>query len=323
LLIVSDCNLARRGVFVMARRAFSLVELLAVLAIISILAALLLAAVQYAREAGRNSQCRSNLRQLGLAVHQFESTNRRVPPSVMWEDWSEPSSIAAMGVAPHTNHSWMPFILPYMEQSNVARLYDLRSDSRSATNDAARNAYLPIAICPSSVDQTHVDQFNDPVYGAVIGAACDYTVCRRLDLLPSDYLQPLARCGILPPMTIGSFPAVTDGLSNTILIGEAGGRQFRYVTGRQRVPGHPISMWADVSNSFVLTGHSPDGLSTPGPCAINCSNRGFYAFHPGGINATLGDGSVRLVAATAEIDVVAARVTRGSGETDDLSAALR
>ena len=295
------------------RRAFTLVELLVVIAIIGLLVALLMPAIQAAREAARRSHCASNLRQLGLATHNFESTFRYLPPSNLWRDpYNDNRSIKLLGVAPATGHSWFIFLAPFAEQANLANQYDRQCDSRSTTNDAARLTFLPLLQCPSTVETSQTDQFTAAPYGVVAGGISDYTTVTHVDPAITGNTPAL---GLFQTRTISTLASVSDGLSNTLAFGEDTSRQAAYVRGRQRVPGHPVSMWSDGVDSMILTGHTADGTAAPGPCPVNCSNlAGLYAFHPGGINVALADGSTRFLEETIDLRVLVSLVTKAGGD---------
>jgi prepilin-type N-terminal cleavage/methylation domain-containing protein len=311
------------GVAVMKRCAFTLVELLAVIAVISVLAALLLPAVQVAREVGRRAQCHSNLRQLGLAVHSFESARHCLPPAGFWRTGQNiPESMNKLGVTPYTDHSWMVFLLEYVEQSNVGDTYNRSCDSLSPANANARSARLPILRCPSSPARDELATMGSP-FGIVSGGTSDYVVCRRLD-------EPLARSlgfvgtpgdlvsfySALPPRQVGYFSAVVDGLSNTLMITESAARNSHYITGQHVVNDVPLRViWAATDNTMVLVGHTPDGLTWPGPCMVNCSNvNGLYAFHTSGACGVLADGSVRMIETGIDVPTMAALVTRAGND---------
>jgi prepilin-type N-terminal cleavage/methylation domain-containing protein/prepilin-type processing-associated H-X9-DG protein len=132
-------------------RGFTLVELLVVIAIIGILVALLLPAVQAAREAARRMQCTNNLKQIGLSIHNHESAKKQFPIGSQGRDLPG----GAYGTKIRT--PFIPHILPYIEQGNIASQYDLKSNFNAAINDIPRSQWLPFMKCPS--DQTQ-DQWT-------------------------------------------------------------------------------------------------------------------------------------------------------------------
>ncbi|WP_165249328.1 DUF1559 domain-containing protein [Paludisphaera soli] len=126
------------------RRGFTLIELLVVIAIIAVLIALLLPAVQSAREAARRAQCTNNLKQLGLAVHNFESTNSEFPPGI------GPAPLAAPSLGGGTRVGVQALILPYLEQANLYGTFNLQLEINStAENDTARCQQISAMLCPS------------------------------------------------------------------------------------------------------------------------------------------------------------------------------
>src|SRR4029078_2182351 len=114
------------------RRAFTLVELLVVIAIIGVLVALLLPAVQFARESARRMQCSSNMRQFGVAMHTYHDTMKVLPAGIDGKSMS--------------THA---YLLPFMEYSNVHRLIDFSQSTSNASNAVARGTKVPIFNCPS------------------------------------------------------------------------------------------------------------------------------------------------------------------------------
>jgi prepilin-type N-terminal cleavage/methylation domain-containing protein/prepilin-type processing-associated H-X9-DG protein len=138
-----------------SRKGFTLIELLVVIAIIAILIGLLLPAVQKVREAAARAQCTNNLKQLGLACHNYESTYKSLPPGAL----SNPSG--------GTTASILVIILPYMEQANLYKQFDLKSDlNNSASNYFARTQNVPIYLCPSDPEQTGLAQVGNVPPGA-------------------------------------------------------------------------------------------------------------------------------------------------------------
>jgi prepilin-type N-terminal cleavage/methylation domain-containing protein len=136
------------------RRGFTLVELLVVIAIIGILVALLLPAIQSAREAARRAQCGGHIRQLGLALQNFHSAHRTFPPSSMWRDSAGQPDITTMQSSgshslPTLYENWVVTILPQIEAADLRKCIDVTQPMSAATNANARGARLPIMICPS------------------------------------------------------------------------------------------------------------------------------------------------------------------------------
>jgi prepilin-type N-terminal cleavage/methylation domain-containing protein len=125
------------------RRAFTLVELLVVIAIIGVLVALLLPAVQAAREAARRSQCGNNLKQIGLAVLNHDAAKGRFPAG---------STAAGTGIESVNSSQWSVELLPYAEQASVYALWDRTQDFNRPLNQKLREAFLPLYLCPTDVD---------------------------------------------------------------------------------------------------------------------------------------------------------------------------
>jgi len=294
-----------------------------VIAIIGILVALLLPAVQAAREAARRSTCTNNMRQMGLALHSFHDVFQVLPPGKL----DSTSTLAEIqntykkfNIPVGTKHSWAQFILPFMEQQNVADLYDWTSDWSDASNQAAREKYIVTFSCPS----VPLERPRYSSTGSSRGACSDYSVVTAV--------QPELYTKVSPPLIdantnaylegpmytnrLHAFRDILDGTSNTFLVAEDGGRPKKFQGGGKLISGTTSgSAWADSENNFTVHGIDTSCGANFVNCPINCCNvNEIYAFHTAGANTTLADGSCRFFAKNIDIRVVAAFVTRSAGE---------
>jgi prepilin-type N-terminal cleavage/methylation domain-containing protein/prepilin-type processing-associated H-X9-DG protein len=304
------------------RNAFTLVELLVVIAIIGVLVALLLPAVQAAREAARRMSCGNNLKQIGLAYANYESANKVLPPCFM-------------GYPPNKSHGWGEFILPYIEQQALYDKIDFSQAASAAANQPAVTTWIKGFVCPSTPDQKR--PYATATYG---GIGADYHPIRGINLGFWN-LAGLTTPAVIPPPppVLGSgtaqdtldnvgalhadiynrFANITDGLSNTILVLENSGAPQQYIKQQKHQPGILLSYqggWGDsTSGAFRLYGASADGLTHPGTCTINCTNKySLFGFHPGGAQVVLADGSVRMMNQNINPLTLVAFITKAEGE---------
>jgi prepilin-type N-terminal cleavage/methylation domain-containing protein len=262
---------------------FTLIELLVVIAIIGVLIALLLPAVQAAREAGRRTQCVNSMKQMGLAVHNFHDTYNKLPTGGKWP-WSVDKQ-----QGPDYGSGWPVQILPFLEQK---ALHDLPHATRQVTG-------LPIWFCPSRRKPTFYS-------ASPFSALMDYASATPADS-PNSWdqfwygrifsddntmlTQPLPNYrGMIvrwPQST--TFASSTDGLTNTLMLGEKWLDKRNYSNGDW----HDDAGWTDGWDPDIIryTGFQPI------PDSFGAPNSGyqFGSAHPAGINYAMGDGSVHHI----------------------------
>lgn len=300
----------------MHRRGFTLVELLVVIAIIGVLVALLLPAVQAAREAARRIKCSSQLRQVGLAMHNFHDTHGCLPPGNVQGASLTPAH-AKFSIATGTEHGWGVFLLPFVEQQNLYEPYRWDRSWDATENLPVVRQHVAVYLCPSSAGGKRVDMGNKQ-------AACgDYGVLNEIrsqvKLFDAGYIDAESRYaphGMMLANQLQRFSDCTDGLSSTMWLVEDAARPIVHDARRSVLSGATSGAgWADSDNSFALEGYLPDCSADQANCAVNCCNRNeIYAFHPAGSNVGIGDGSVRFLAKDIELRIVARLVTRAGGE---------
>jgi prepilin-type N-terminal cleavage/methylation domain-containing protein/prepilin-type processing-associated H-X9-DG protein len=282
------------------RPAFTLIELLVVIAIIAILIGLLVPAVQQIRESANRTQCTNNLKQLGLALHAHHDTYRGFPPAKV--------------TVPRT-HGWAPYLLPFLEQVPLYRQYRFdRNWDHAATNDrdpgGPNSARLALLLCPSAPDGR---------VGTRNRGLTDYSPINQITR-PNPFVTKMPPSdptwiGVLGLNVRRRIAAIRDGTSNTFLMAEDAGRNQTWLMDQMVSSGGSTGAWANPGNSIVVSGFNPTTGTSPGPCAVNCSNNNeVYAFHPGGANALFGDGSVRLLRAGTDVNIIIALTTRARGE---------
>jgi len=304
-------------------RGFTLIELLVVIAIIAVLIALLLPAVQSAREAARRAHCTNNLKQIGIAFHNYAGVHNGFPPT-------------AFGVSrPNLEQfgGWCAQILGFIEQPQVYAAYNFELGFHLPQNQSAVRTVLSVYICPSA------PRPMNPVNNVVVftgstgnpdpnlyAAAGDYFTARSY--VESWYTTPLVEhIGALDQVVYTPLSSIQDGLSTTMLTYECAGKPDYYERGRFRSafpnPSSPNAIdrwwshgaWAGFMNMRIVS-FAGGQYQYDGPCIINCHNgwNGVYSFHPGGINALSCDGSARFVKESVAKSIVKAYVTRAEQE---------
>ena len=311
----------------MDRTGFTLVELLVVIAIIGILVALLLPAVQAAREAARRLQCGNNLKQIGLALLNYEGTFRIFPPAS-----TGPSGTAVP--PPPYRHGWVAMTLSWIEQDNVQQGYNFNVHWYDPPNADVIQVPLAVYHCPSA-DFGRTATSKAAVFGVRTAAAWDYASVNVSSYVPgyAGTANAERRKGVMNDREASRIADIMDGTSNTLMVSEDANRPQLWVRGRHRTDiiaqtsNYPAGIvglgevtggvWAEHQKAVSLGGASPDGTMTigGGPCAVNCTNDWeLYSMHPGGVQGLFADGSVRFLAATLPITVLGALSSRAGEE---------
>ena len=294
-------------------RGFTLIELLVVIAIIAVLISLLLPAVQQAREAARRSQCKNNLKQHGLAMHNYHDTHNVLPASLM-------------SVNPQLN-TWLIQILPFLDQANTYNQFDSNKAWNAVPNRQMGLQHVPTYLCPSSTQEraTRVNNNNQTINGQQA-----YTYHYQGNAGPSGTNpvtnQPyevrvltLGNAGLQGMLYMNSavrFRDATDGLSTTFLIGEL---SWTKAVGPGPNLYYPYDSWtrsnAGSTEIKSKTIANPiNAIAAGDGDAIWTSEISFGSDHTGGTHFLMSDGSVRFVAENISMPVYRATASRNGSE---------
>lgn len=318
------------------RQAFTLVELLVVVAIMGVLIGLLLPAVQAAREAGRRTACASNMRQLGLALHHLHDHLRRFPAG-----WSGVATghVPAEAADELPGWAWSAHLLPQIEEQATFDMIDFRrpvfDPTNQALHEAVRTRGVPVFLCPSdgrgpteqaglfgigqddhAEEHDHHEEHGDhsaeeeghgfhPVDGPELGVLCQvaksnyvgsFGWAREIDKAPAG------GDGVFFRNSRVSFKDVIDGLSKTVLVGERGSRLgcstwLGAISGAEALRARVVGT---VDHALNADGHFDD----------------YSSGHPRGVQFVFGDAGVRFVAEDIDLEVLRGLCTRAGGEIE-------
>jgi prepilin-type N-terminal cleavage/methylation domain-containing protein/prepilin-type processing-associated H-X9-DG protein len=314
------------------RPAFTLIELLVVIAIIAVLIGLLVPAVQKVRDAAARTQCLNNLKQIGLALLDYESANRHFPAGHVCHSYNGQGATNGTISNPYYFSNWAIQLLPYLELDNLYRLYNDNVTNDAPANQTVRQTYVAVYSCPSDPNINQVltpassgmgtsGPYMTGAYRGVCGVSTDDA--NEWGGYPSEVAVNLTSYpnsrGILHSVDDWNGPkyeriaSISDGTSNTFMVGERTTRS------------HPTrgTFWADSFNLYSLGGgynSSASLLNDYDACwatfgsEIPACKYGWGSFHTGGINFVLCDGHVTTINPSIDMVVFQALCTIAGGE---------
>jgi prepilin-type N-terminal cleavage/methylation domain-containing protein/prepilin-type processing-associated H-X9-DG protein len=284
-------------------RGFTLVELLVVIAIIGILVALMLPAVQAAREAARRVQCQNNLHQIGIALHNYHDTNRRFPPGLVWPNRT----------------FWSGHLLPYLEQKPMYEGLVFNGLWHVSPNEEACKSYLSVFRCPSTTAPAHIS-----AQGITDRVPCNYLACTSGTVMRESGPPPLAgrpdSDGIFFLDSDTRLADIVDGSSSTVAVGET-----VFIFKGHGLDHFQINQFLDhwyigtlegygneVSESMGSTGVAINSFELP--VFVDEKELCFSSRHPAGGQVLFADGAVSFISETIDRATWSAMGTRHGEE---------
>ncbi len=279
-------------------RGFTLVELLVVITVVGVLMGLTVTAVQQVREAGRRSGCTNNLRQIGLALHHYQSSRQEFPVGCLECRFGSARPGKRMRMI-----AWNVALLPLLEQENVYRLFDYEYPAKSEQNREAVASVVPLFLCPSTIRSAYTSgdingdgtwqpgedmAYTD--YGGIYGVEGPG---RNAPFGSFHYLNDRS-LGVMLYEEATPTSEVHDGLSNTVVVGECSGRGYQQQ-----------AEWANGHNCFAQ--HEQVGIN-------QSLDNELHSDHPGGAQVVFADGHVEMLDQGIEQELLGALLTRAGGE---------
>jgi prepilin-type N-terminal cleavage/methylation domain-containing protein len=288
-----------------SRAAFTLIELLVVIAIIAVLIGLLLPAVQKVREAAALVSCKNNLKQMGLALHNYHDTRGMFPVG-----YFDPTTWPQLDSGP--GFGWGAYLLPYLEQTNLYNQINFNADVGDPSNAVPLQTFLKVFFCPS--DDLHTSYvITDGGTNSWTIAQASYVACNGNDGV-DDFTTPPHVGPFMRAIKGYRIADITDGLSNTMFVSDRTAK-LSYCTWMGGPTGainpflqSPGNFGAEVTLLMYHAG--PTGPNTPGVFDADSTS----SPHRTGVPVVFGDGSVHFLGNTIDINIWQALATRAGGE---------
>ena len=291
---------------------FTLVELLVVIAIIGVLIALLLPAIQAARESARRTQCTNNVKQVMLGFLNYCDVNKGIP-----------NRFSLSGTTLTSGHGWGVTILPFIEEINLYNRWNNKKSFFDPENQAFCSTPVSSYLCPSSPISPRLMPVSVSTTQTSTGIAGDYVVFHQITTTGST--ATCNPCDTAAPKNAGTLTPlrqITDGTAHTLLLSEQAGRPDYWLAGVKQATSNPTNplFWGSWASYQSVTAQGWNGAATPaagGVYSMNRSNsQGIYSFHSQGANFGMCDGSVRFVTEELPVTLLVAFASRNAGDSD-------